>query len=483
MTRSSQRLTGWAGVILHIIKKEIYENFLSLRFSITSILCFLVVTASIVILGKAYVDDQYDYTRNAREYAEYIKDISHPWHIIYRGIPVEKPVSKLSMFNKGIDDTGRSARIYGYREAAYYIKKGKNPVNFLFPAMDLLFFVSVIMSLLAIVFSYDAVSGEKFNETLKLMVSYPVHRVSIIIGKWIGGYACLLLPFVLSCAGGMLTLLILVPDIRFSSHDFLKLLMFTGFSFLYISIIYTFGLLVSSSTARPSTSITVLLLVWVVFILVIPNISTSAASFFVTTDTVQEVEEKKRDIMQNAREEYRKKRREYWRDASLQKTPFRVYRRMLDKERYVQIRRGIHHIQHAYRLDMAAQTRLAKWISRLSPLASLTYAAGAVTGSGYEESESFRIAVDEYERRIMNFAYDEWIKRERDRERVRSGLQSKPRWEFDAEHAPAFNYAELRQSGLSHQIAGVFIDAGLLVCWNVIFLLLTYIFFIRYDVK
>jgi len=470
-------------MVLHIIKKEIYENFLSLRFAVTSILCFLVVTSSIVILGKGYCDDQYDYTRNSREHAEYLDSIEHPWQIVYRGIPVEKPVSKLAIFNKGISDAGRSARIYGFRDTAYYTKKGRNPVNFLFPAMDLLFFVSVVMSLLAIVFSYDAISGEKSNETLKLMVSYPVARSSIITSKWIGGYICLLLPFFLAVSGGLITLFVMIPDIEFSGTEFLYFGIFLLFSCVYISIVYTFGILVSANTARPSTSITVLLLIWVVFVLVIPNISASAASFFIKTDNVQTVEQKKREVMRAGRKEYRTKRMQYWEDKSLQTVPYGVYRRRLDKERYIKTRREINEIVRSYRLSMQAQIRLTKWISRLSPLASLKYAAGTVTGSGYEEDYAFRDAVDEYARKMIVFTYDEWIAREQDRGRVQSGRYGRAKWSFDADAAPEFNYESRRIQDISHRAAHTAIDAGLLVFWNVVCLLGAFISFMRYDVK
>ena len=75
------------------------------------------------------------------------------------------------------------------------------------------------------------------------------------------------------------------------------------------------------------------------------------------------------------------------------------------------------------------------------------------------------------------------VGKEQDRAQVRGGRYSRAQWKFDAEKAPEFNYAELRKGTESHEMAGVLMDVGLLICWNVIFLLCTYISFIRYDVK
>jgi len=472
-------------MVWHIVKKEILENFLSLRFAITCIICFLVVSASIAILGKEYVDDLYDYTRNRREHRDELEKKGHPWEIIYRGVTIDKPISKMSIFNKGIDDNGRSAKLFGFREAEYYTKKGKNPVTFLFPSIDLLFFVSVIMSLLAIVFSYDAISGEKFNETLKLMVSYPVSRSSVILGKWIGGYVCLMLPFAIATVSGLILLFIMVPDMELARGDVVRLILLLALASIFVSIVYTFGIMISACTEKPSTSITVLLLTWVVFVLIVPNISSSLASFFTETGNVQEIEGKKRKVVRESWNSLRRKMREYrkkhgysWRDPE-----FRLYVQKLRKKQYEETRRSLENINRRYRLKMDAQVKFTKWISRISPLASLKYAAGLLTETGYMEDYNFRRAVEEYGYELMTFCYDEWAESEMDRLRAQSGLQGSREWKFTPERAPKFDYGTIKKSRFEYELAEVLIDVGLLICWNVIFFLGAYILFIRYDVK
>jgi ABC-type transport system involved in multi-copper enzyme maturation permease subunit len=76
-----------------------------------------------------------------------------------------------------------------------------SPMPALFPLMDWFLIVGVVMSLLALVFSYDAICGEREDGTLRLAISYPVSRSVLLLGKWTGGFLSLLLPFVTAWLG------------------------------------------------------------------------------------------------------------------------------------------------------------------------------------------------------------------------------------------------------------------------------------------
>ena len=45
------------------------------------------------------------------------------------------------------------------------------------------------MSLMAILFSYDAVSGERERGTLRLLLTNSLSRPALIAAKWLGGYS------------------------------------------------------------------------------------------------------------------------------------------------------------------------------------------------------------------------------------------------------------------------------------------------------
>ncbi|HDY89882.1 MAG TPA: ABC transporter permease, partial [bacterium] len=51
------------------------------------------------------------------------------------------------------------------------------------------------MSLMAILFSFSAVSGEKEEGMLRAIFSNPLKRAKLLIGKWVGGVISLAISF------------------------------------------------------------------------------------------------------------------------------------------------------------------------------------------------------------------------------------------------------------------------------------------------
>jgi ABC-type transport system involved in multi-copper enzyme maturation permease subunit len=256
-----------------IIRKEILEHLLSLRFAISCILCFVVILSSVFVLTKDYREDMLDYRTNLVMHRNQVLGYEHPWEVAGQGIQVDKPLNVMKIFLKGISQQNTTTvRVYSWGEPEFQGASESNPVIHLFPTIDLVFFVSIIMSLLAMVFSYDAVSGEKEQGTLRLMMSYSVPRDTILLGKWIGGYAALIAPFLISFLCGLIVML-MFPDAHLTGANWIQLATIVGIAFLYISAMYSLGLLVSTRTHMASTSITVLLMIWVVMALVIPNLS------------------------------------------------------------------------------------------------------------------------------------------------------------------------------------------------------------------
>ena len=76
----------------------------------------------------------------------------------------------------------------------------RNPVLALFDSPDLGYVVNIVVSLLALMFVFDAICGEKERGTLKIVLANAVPRDSIILGKWIGGFVSLTAPFLVSLA-------------------------------------------------------------------------------------------------------------------------------------------------------------------------------------------------------------------------------------------------------------------------------------------
>jgi ABC-type transport system involved in multi-copper enzyme maturation permease subunit len=52
-------------------------------------------------------------------------------------------------------------------------------------------------------FVFDAICGEKERGTLKVLLSNSVPRDLVLLGKWIGGYISLAIPFLIALLGGI----------------------------------------------------------------------------------------------------------------------------------------------------------------------------------------------------------------------------------------------------------------------------------------
>ncbi len=142
-----------------------------------------------------------------------------------------------------------------------------------FQALDWAFLVGTAFSLLALVFVYDSISGEKVHGTLKLLQTYNLSRNSILVGKLLANLATLLVTLV----GGMLLsllLLLLVGRIELGVQEWARLGLFLLLSAFYITVFLCLGLLFSTLTHRPTTSMVLAVMAWVVSIIVIPGAGT-----------------------------------------------------------------------------------------------------------------------------------------------------------------------------------------------------------------
>ena len=94
-----------------------------------------------------------------------------------------------------------------------------NPFLNLFSSIDLVFIFQGILSLLALVFAYDTLAGERERGTLRLVLTHPVRHGQILFAKYISGMICLLIPL-LMCVLLVLIMLTTSASVFLSTADF-----------------------------------------------------------------------------------------------------------------------------------------------------------------------------------------------------------------------------------------------------------------------
>lgn len=263
-----------------LIKKELLDNFYSLRFMISSVICVFIILMSVFVLKQDYITKKEAYQNTIVKGRELAAESDNYMELMFMGIRAARPTSKFQFLYTGVEkNPDIRTSIRSMLTPTFQGDLNFNPVLSLFPVVDLMFVVSIVMSLLAFVYSYDSVCGEREQGTLKLLMSYAVPRDKIILAKWVGGYLSLLIPYfigIMCCA----ILIVSSSALEYNGEDWIVFLLTIFVSLLFIAVMYSLGLFVSVISKRSNTSISILLLIWVIFVLIIPNVSPFAAEWF-----------------------------------------------------------------------------------------------------------------------------------------------------------------------------------------------------------
>jgi len=163
-----------------IVAREFLNNLLNLRFMIGLVLCVIITVACIVILTNDYKHELAEYNLRVNRRDNILDNYANR-RILWGMLHPYKPPARFRPLIIGAQSENSESFDY-------------NSLSVLFPTLDFLFIVTIVLSLLAILFSYDAVTGERQSGTLKLVVANSISRVKILSGKLIGGPASLLIP-------------------------------------------------------------------------------------------------------------------------------------------------------------------------------------------------------------------------------------------------------------------------------------------------
>ncbi|MEW6457214.1 MAG: ABC transporter permease subunit [Acidobacteriota bacterium] len=175
-------------MIKEITFKELRGTLLSFKFSITFLVCFITILLSINIGTQNYKNKLKEY-HYGNELSKKTFQIYDSWEsIANEGIQISMRPSSLSIFCSGIlNYTGDVFTLSGFSPPSPNPSKyGKSPILAIFGDLDLSFILRVILSLFSILYTYDAICGEKESGTLKLLLSNSITRAQIIFGKGLG---------------------------------------------------------------------------------------------------------------------------------------------------------------------------------------------------------------------------------------------------------------------------------------------------------
>jgi ABC-type transport system involved in multi-copper enzyme maturation permease subunit len=464
-----------------IIKKEILDNITSPKFVFTFLLCTLLILLSVYTGVTNYRAEKKEYTAALALNKKNMESQPNYQSLAGIGIKISKPPQVLGTVVTGIEEAvGRVAPVNIAADPNLIDSKySSNPVFAVFGALDLMFIVKIVLSLFAILFTYDAIVGEKEKGTLKLALSNEVPRDRLILGKAIGGYISLLLPLLIPLVLSLLILLI-TPDISLGGQDWARLLLIFLMFFLYLSVFFSLGLFVSARTTRSSTSFLVLLFIWVVIVMVIPKVAVITAGQVRPIPSVHEITAKKDAFLQQIQSEgqkgviewSRKNAADAAKDVKAYQEKFRQFIQDYQQELTSKIDENNAAIERDYQQRRRAQQGLAINLSRVSPASALTFGSMTLARTGVDDFDRFLASVRAYKP-----IYTKWINSKLGQS---INFQTGETVQIKIDDMPQHS---LEPEWLSRSFVRTIPDFALLTVMIIIFFVGAYVSFLHYDVR
>ncbi len=293
-----------------IAKKDFLLNLLSARFLIGFLLCLVIIPFTLMVSVDNYQNQERIYKIEQKEAQERLE--STRVYSSLRPTIVQKPEA-LSIFSSGISgNIGNKVTIQLGEYPLFpkgHASTRDNPLLNAFFSIDFSTVIAILISLLALVFSYDVVSREREDGTLKLAFTGSMNRVTFLAGK-ITGLLISLLPILMFCY--LLAVLIVVfnPEVSFSPQEWMGVGLLFVTSLVYMLVFVLLGTFVSCLMKHSSSAIIVSLLAWIWFLFLMPNVASYLTQSFVKTALYENVQKSFYDYNQEYNKRYNEKREE-----------------------------------------------------------------------------------------------------------------------------------------------------------------------------
>jgi len=472
-----------------LVAKEMRAHLLSFRFLASFVILFVLVTATAVVLTGDYVRKLDEYSGRQAELDRYLRSYAHFNRIGNVLQPTQPPIPFQTLIRGLTADVNMEAF-------------DDDPLPVMFPLIDLTFIVTILMSLVALILTYDAVSGEKEEGTLKLMLANSVPRSKVILAKVAGAGLTLVGPLVASLAAGMLVVL-LHPRVDWTGVDWAALGLIVVGAVLYGGVFSLVGILVSSAHRSSASSIMTSLFIWTLLVLVVPNLSPYVASFLAPAPSRIKIARETARLMDVDRDDLGRKLQTEYQAQVFKDHPVlaerlseaevkeRVavdpeYRKAYEANRAARERawaeanrvQGVKagELAEDLRRKEEAQTGLARAISMVSPLADFAYLATDLSSTGTRNQAHFGRLAELWGQAF----YRDY--RTRKVEELRAKDPTADAWNtpIDMTDAPRFRYAE---EGLGGRVQAALPPLAILLGYGVVLFAAAYVTFIRTDVR
>ena len=473
-------------MIWHIAKRELYENLNSLRFGLTTLLLLALMLTNAIVYLREHPKQIQQYHNAVTNTRNTLTARADNLYLLARKGPGDfhKKPSSLQFCAEGgeafLPDVVRAINWWGndtlksfWRLNYPSLQPNLGNIRPEVTKVDWGFIIGYVLSLIALLFTFDAIAGERESGTLRLILANAIPRHIVLLGKFFGAFISVLIPFAIA---GLMNLLVISTDssVQLKAGEWERLGIICLITMLYICLFLALGLLVSARVQRSAVSLVILLLTWVTFVVFMPNTLASIAGGFSSPMSSAEFRERRSQLTEALEERFKN---QYGRgfkyekhtelSPEMQAQGEYVMKDALQQERLNQERLA----------EQIAQVQGARNITRLSPVAIVQHLMETFAGTGFERHLHFLENVRTHARQFREFVIEE---DRRDRESlhvigVPTGMSQKqvepgaiPRFEDTLSLRRDFNTAAM--------------DLLLLVLFFIVLMLGAYLAFVRVEV-
>ena len=480
-----------------LIQKELKAIILSPKFTATFAVCALLMLLSVYIGISEYETAVKQYETVNELTQQEIREKSS-WHSMYNRT-LREP-DPMQIFVAGLSyDVGRksviSSQIPVKLEHSIY---SDDPIFAIFRFIDFAFIVQVVLSLFAILFTYDAINGEREGGTLRLIFSNSIPRAKFIIAKCAGAWIGLVIPI---CIPIMLSVfIVLLFDVPLTQTHWAKLLTLMVLSLLFFTFFIVLGVMISAWTRRSNVSFMMALVVWIGFVLIIPRAGVITAGQLVSVPRVAEIEGQRDAFAKERWGTFYEEMEKRW--AERQGSPSGSTEEIEDDKlwAYMEEDDSMHDaamqdiedfqvkLMDDLRHRKAVQERLAFTLSRFSPASAYQLGAMSIAGTDISTKSRNEDAMNEYRTRfndyvekkqdeggaaghvMISISSEDGVNVDAPREQGTLDMSDLPRYV-----PPKISYAE--------SVTPAVIDFGLLSIFTIVVFAGAFVRFLRYDVR
>ena len=247
-----------------------------------------------------------------------------------------------------------------------------------FTTLDWTFIVGYVLSFVVLLFTFDSISGELERGTLQLTLVNPIPRHSVLVGKFLGAFISINIPFAVAVLMN-LSLISTSDAVQLNAEAWGRLEILYGIVVLYTCLFIALGILISAAVRESGVSLVVLLLIWVSFVVFIPNTLASIGSRTSVPIAYMEFWDQRIQLADEAREAYRDKYGDSQTTPSVHLLGEYVTSEAEEYECF----------NEAYLKQQIAQGTRARTITHISPTAVVQCLFESFAGTGFERHLQF----------------------------------------------------------------------------------------------